>query len=213
MINLHKNKFSIGIAIALIVALLFFSLSLFGFFSSWQTSLSNVLYTEQPALQDIVIIAVDDKSLQELGVWPWNRENFASVLNELSEAKVIAIDVAFYKESNASADSALANAISERDVILPVEYADFSVSSGKAVARKILKPIPILEDVAQLGFVNIFTDKDGITRSIPLTIESEAGENYNSFTAEIYKQYLGKEFSYDKEKLTINFAGLGSFKT
>lgn len=46
---------------------------------------------------EVVIIGIDDKSLQSIGAWPWDRSVFANLTKKLSDAgaKVIAYDVLF----------------------------------------------------------------------------------------------------------------------
>src|SRR5271155_5546059 len=46
---------------------------------------------------DIVIVAVDDPSISQLGPWPWPRAYMGELIDQLSEseAKVIAVDVLY----------------------------------------------------------------------------------------------------------------------
>src|SRR5208282_3847418 len=46
---------------------------------------------------DIVIVAVDDASIQQLGRWPWPRAYMGQLIDQLSEweAKVIGLDVVY----------------------------------------------------------------------------------------------------------------------
>jgi adenylate cyclase len=44
---------------------------------------------------EVVIIAIDDKSIKNIGRWPWPRSVFANIINILSEAKVIGFDILF----------------------------------------------------------------------------------------------------------------------
>ena len=69
---------------------------------------------------DVIIAAIDDKSLERYGRWPWKRDLIARLVNTLSasEAAVIAFDIIFSeKEKN---DAMLADSISRAsNVILP----------------------------------------------------------------------------------------------
>lgn len=47
--------------------------------------------------RDLAIIAIDDKSIERLGRWPWSRNVIAELILQLSEAKVIGLAV-FYSE-------------------------------------------------------------------------------------------------------------------
>lgn len=69
------------------------------------TSTRGELYTEQffdgirttSQRQDVVIVGVDDKSLQALGSWPWDRKIFADLTKKLDSygVKAIVYDVLF----------------------------------------------------------------------------------------------------------------------
>ena len=51
----------------------------------------------QDVPEDIVIVAIDDASLAELGRWPWSRRVHAQLLNQLKlhGARVIGMDIVF----------------------------------------------------------------------------------------------------------------------
>ena len=40
------------------------------------------------APDNIVIAAIDEKSIEKLGRWPWGRDRIARLLNKLTEAEV-----------------------------------------------------------------------------------------------------------------------------
>ena len=89
-----KAVIGISIACAIVLSFLFY----IGYFSNINLKLTDSLYGGKPALNSIVIAAIDDKSLQEIGRWPWDREVFAEVIDHLSESKTIGIDVAFFEK-------------------------------------------------------------------------------------------------------------------
>jgi adenylate cyclase len=62
---------------------------------------------------DIVIVAIDEKSIREIGRWPWNRETMADLVNRISDArpKVIGIDIMYTEPDNRASDLKLAEAI------------------------------------------------------------------------------------------------------
>lgn len=116
-----------------------------------------------PPSDKIIIIAIDNRSLQEIGKWPWARTVHAQLLNQLAQArpKSIAYDVLFTEA--ASDDTALAHAVqSAAPVFLPLlldtastENTDFSE----------VEPVRLLHDAAAgIGHVNVHFDSDGIVR-------------------------------------------------
>jgi diguanylate cyclase len=66
-----------------------------------------------PASGDIVVVGIDDKSLVELGDWPWNRGIHAKLINELNRlgAKRIVFDFTLPKYSGDSGDQQLVEAM------------------------------------------------------------------------------------------------------
>lgn len=123
-----------------------------------------------PAAQDVVIVAVDEPSLAELGRWPWPRENHVELLRRLRAADIsaVAIDVLFVEpyHDDLQVDVLLADALStfERSV-LPV----FIGAGGSAIGLREMKPIASLPDaVSALGHVHIEVDSDGVARKVYL---------------------------------------------
>ena len=94
--RLPKNKFFLCFLVSLAFAILLSSLFLLGVFSGWQLKLSDALYKEKAPLKNIVIVAIDDKSLQDIGRWPWPREKFVELAPKLAGSEIIGIDVAFF---------------------------------------------------------------------------------------------------------------------
>ena len=123
---------------------------------------------QRPPLDDIVIIAIDNPSLQELGRWPWPRTRHADLLNVLAEAKpkAIAYDVLFVEpDADPKADLALAAAMQAAGpVFLPLLI---SVPGPNGAAAEALEPAgPLKAAAAGIGQVNLHFDRDGVARSI-----------------------------------------------
>ena len=72
---------------------------------------------------DIVLVAIDDRSLRDVGQWPWARRHHAALTTSLTQAGAnrIFFDVNFAGRSTAADDASLADAIKQaRTVVLPV---------------------------------------------------------------------------------------------
>jgi EAL domain-containing protein (putative c-di-GMP-specific phosphodiesterase class I)/CHASE2 domain-containing sensor protein len=67
----------------------------------------------QSASGDIVLVEVDDRSLREVGSWPWPRATQAMIVDEASRlgAKRIVFDILYNGPSDAANDKALAEAL------------------------------------------------------------------------------------------------------
>lgn len=91
-------KSDTGISLLLLVVVL-----VFYWVSDVLVSLENrmfdkaSLYTGRQASDQIVLVAIDDQSLANIGRWPWSRDVHARVIERLSEAKVIANTVFFFE--------------------------------------------------------------------------------------------------------------------
>ena len=202
-----------GLSIGLIVALFLSLLFIIGFFSTWQTFLADALYQEKEPLENIIILGIDDQSIQEIGRWPWPREVFVDLFSKLDNASVVGVDVAFFEDYNKEVDEQIAYTINKSNAkfILPVEYIKFEKSKGTEILETIS---PIKESADSLGFVNLFTETDGVTRYSPLGISGEGVDSYNSLSLEVYKAYLKRDLAYPENKFIINFVGKpNSFQT
>jgi adenylate cyclase len=82
-------------------------------------------FRPQPASSDIVIVTIDEKSLHEIGRWPWKRDIMAGLIRRISgdKPKVIGIDIMFSERENASSDGELAGSIREAgNVVLATAF-------------------------------------------------------------------------------------------
>jgi len=80
---------------------------------------------QRPAIAEVVIVGIDEASLQQLGRWPWRRAIHATLLEKLAEAKpaIIALDLILTEpdKTDPQADAVLGSAIARaRGVVLPV---------------------------------------------------------------------------------------------
>ncbi len=74
---------------------------------------------------DIVIVAIDDESIRQLGRFPWRRSVHAKLLKHLRMAKVVVMDILFVEPDTEHPrdDELLSNAIAEcGNIILPMLY-------------------------------------------------------------------------------------------
>lgn len=136
----------------------------------------NLLYDAQLSFwtrhvsDDIVIIAIDDQSLNDLGHWPWPRSTHAELINKLDREspRAIGLDIIFSEAdaNNPESDRLLSEAIQNSGkVVLPVFMAQKSINSYPIEAL----PLPeFTQHAAQLGHVHVDISKDGIARKIYL---------------------------------------------
>ena len=153
----------------LLVAVLALStLSLFTVMQ-WGKSPGHIIYDQfhrwrapLPA-NDIVIIGVDDASLEELGGWPLKRLVYADLLQKLAdtgnEPKAIGFDILFPDPS--PYDEALAAQMRRHNSYLSVEQPRRSGLASVAIH----KPQAVLVDAAKgLAHINVTFESDGFSR-------------------------------------------------
>ncbi len=140
----------------------------------WTESLDLLIFDSAQRLSgidvpaDILIVAIDERSMLKLGRWPWSREYHAELLNRLTEtgAKAVAFDVIFAEpdSSNPEHDERFAEAMfNHGNVVLPV-YMERTHRHGQILE---VPPIQTLyEQAAGVGHVHVEFDQDGVCRSV-----------------------------------------------
>jgi len=106
---------------------------------------------EVPPSKDIVIIDIDEKSLQKLGQWPWSRDKVAKIVQNLTEAGmgIIGFDMVFAEKDRTSPKNIL------KDLNLSLKLPDYDEKLAKTLANS----------PAILGFV--FNYEKNITTNDP----------------------------------------------
>jgi len=143
---------------------------------------------QRPMRDDIIIVAIDDYSLSQLGRWPWSRNLHAQLIRRLNHARprAIGLDVilseaqALQPNETRSGDALLAEAIAQNGrTVLPVAMTN--AGQGLTVAL----PVPALARAAHaLGHINLEHDSDGVVRSVFLH-EGQKGVWWPHFAAAV----------------------------
>ncbi len=154
-------------------------------FSSINLWLSDQLFVPEAPSTNIVIVGIDDDTLETYGRWSsWPRSIHAQAINNLSNAgaQVIGFDILFTDSS--SDDEILAAAMkSAGNIVLPIVGTEHQPSTDpKITYTHILSPVSSLEQAStNLGHSNITPDPDGTVRRLPLVIRDSSGQTYPSF--------------------------------
>ncbi len=167
---------------------------------------------------NVVTAAIDSKSINELGRWPWDRRVTAELIEGLKHygAKTIALDIVFSEPSQPQEDKALAKAIrrsgnvvagyffrrekeeTEPALIEPSKLKVLRISEGvEAVpfeSYPYVEPnIPEISFAASsAGFFNIVPDGDGIVRQA-VQVMLYDGDVYPSLPLAALRHYMGAE--------------------
>jgi adenylate cyclase len=225
----HKKtyiSFSIGVLITLTIALLMYvKISPLEMLQEKLYDLRLKIRGKVIPTPHVIIIAIDDKSLERLGRWPWSRDKMARLTEILARggAKVIAFDILFAEpEKN---DAVFAETIARAgNVLLPLAFEfkketplvqeDFLYTSSISVIKNVsaLNTFPpiratglyycmkkLSEASKALGHINMFPDDDGTLRWEANIIEYD-GDVYPSLDLQVARIFRGL----GNEKLILN---------
>jgi adenylate cyclase len=142
---------------------------------------------------NLVLLAIDESSLEAFGRWPWPRDRFGYVVRYLKQAgaRAVVFDVMFFEadENAEEFDQSFADDLKAAgNVFLPMLFqaepaaippeaqprATVTVESSEAghvpdIHAGVKLPIPVLAQQARgLGVINLSADADGPTRRVPL---------------------------------------------
>ncbi len=136
----------------------------------WAWRLDRVVYDlglfvwSRPAPSGIVIVAIDDASIEAIGRWPWRRAVHATLLQQLAQARprAVALDLVLSEaDADPAQDRLLAAALRQAaPVVLPVATVGLGATGVAA-----LEPTPLLREAARLGAADAAVDADGVLRS------------------------------------------------
>lgn len=172
--GLHRTKIYAYQASWLILVLIVLSLTSW---LGWQNGLGRVDQTfydhiitsdEREPHKDILMIAIDERSLTLLGPHPWHRNLHAELLRRISEDKPRAVGLNLVLSNPdlqyPNHDIELAEAIRENGrVVLPMRM-DGGYSGDSLIQ---ILPLPIFYEAASaIGNIHLISDFDGIVRSV-----------------------------------------------
>ena len=157
--------------------------------------------------EDVVIVEIDEKSIEQNGQWPWKRSVLAEVIWKLREAGagIIVLPILFSEEDRLGGDMDLAQALVQNGIV--IAQVGTTQTNRNAVPRGVAKigdplpwlfewpgmlgPIPLLGDnVDGVGVVNTTPEIDGVVRRLPLLMR--VGEEvYPNVALEVIRVAVG----------------------
>ena len=174
MSTARKTSPIVTIAITSVIAAL---ASMFSWFSSVDNAYYDFLLKKNllPYPDDVVIIAIDEASIERLGAWPWDRRYHAQLLAQLKQADAVVFDLIFAEPQSdilaqsgavVSPDQQFAAAIKQSEsVILPVFIEELRF---RGELREVM-PIPVYSNAAAgLGHAHVDYSENGIARGLYL---------------------------------------------
>ncbi|HMP71969.1 MAG TPA: CHASE2 and HATPase_c domain-containing protein [Kiritimatiellia bacterium] len=137
---------------------------------------------------ELVVVALDDESLARLegslGRWPWPRAVFAPVIDYLSEAAVVGLDILFVEGDLQGRDSdlALAEAVAAHGRVVGAAFWD------PAMLRLARPFAELAGGLRGIGHTHVWPEADGVVRRHVPVIRPE-GEAVYSFSVEVARLY------------------------
>ena len=201
------NPFWLRLSAVILSALLLTSIIGLGVLDSFDQPLSDRFYQRSGAAsRDILVIGIDQASLDVLGPIPWPRNYMAEAITYLNNVDpdarpaVIGIDILYSGESqDPVADQQLAAAAAQFGNVVVASAAEFGTEvddlSGdlySAKDRAVLgwdTPYNTLAQAADTGHINAMADSDGIFRHALLYVDRPDGERIFSFARVIYEHW------------------------
>ena len=160
---------------------------------------------------EVVIVNIGEKSLQQWGQWPWPRQNFAQLIHDLRQKNqgIIGLTVMFPEADRFGGDPTLASWLKGNGIVLSQTPSTRGVkTTGPHIGTGVIGPtkaqdflltwpnlvtnIPELEAEAfGIGVNASAPQPDFVTRTYPLAIGVE-GKIYPSFAIEMLRVQTGK---------------------
>jgi EAL domain-containing protein (putative c-di-GMP-specific phosphodiesterase class I)/CHASE2 domain-containing sensor protein len=140
----------------------------------------------------VVIIALDDKSLTGVQKWPWPRRYHAKLVDNLTAmgARRIFFDIEFSSNSNAKDDAILAGALARSKT--EVTLANLLAFDPVTGTQTNTFPIPEFRRHARQATINLGYEEDGSVWKIPYGVKMD-GTFYPSFAASLAGSSIQEE--------------------
>jgi len=199
------NQKYIKLITIIVFTLICFFFSFFQVTGGWDNLLLDLCYqTGNTPNTDIKIVAIDDKSLHELGKYEtWNRSYYAKVIESLNQDEnnkplLIGMDVLFTGNSSEEHDQALVEACEKGNNVLVVSEVKYSTSvmdttdiNSIIQTSSLSMPYSQLSQVTDTAFANTYLDEDNNVRRSIFHIQRVDEDSFAAKMAKIYAEENG----------------------
>lgn len=210
---LNKQRL-VGLLIVVGVWIFLFCFWYLGYLDVWENKTLDWRFLWRGPIksnEQIVIIAVDEESIKKLGHWPWPRDIHARLVDFLdaAQSQKIVFDVLFpdWDNDHPLADKKFLKTIENSEKIVLSFLFRMDRDNPKEAFLPVFRSV-----TTRLGFTNNTSERDGITRKMPLYLEYR-GILYPSlalaaFSANKDRLIIPADLKLDKHnELYLNFAG------
>ncbi len=156
-----------------------------------QARITDTFFRLSPTVQrqpKVVVIAIDDASLQLYGRWPWSRTLLARLTNNLAQsgASVVGLDILLSEPQSPAADKALQDALQAAHAVIVDKIA-----SGP----QWIEPLPQFSQAAiAVGHAQAPLDADSVCRRYPVRELTLDGSRW-AFAVEVARRVDAKATS------------------
>jgi adenylate cyclase len=163
----------------------------------------------------VTIVAIDDTVVKQGGGYPVARLDLARIVDAIAklQPKVIAVDLLLVDRGPDVGDDALARSLADRRTaiaaaaVFPQSSQSIAAENDGPLARlpraeKFLLPLKKFADHAEIGIVNVSTDRSGIPRSVPMLFRT-SDRIEMSFPLRVAALAVGKEPTIEPDRLVL----------
>jgi len=152
--------------LVVLLFLLVAGLSTIGVIRDWQVRFSDTFFRLSPVPKEksqVVMVTIDDQSLQRYGRWPWSRALLAKLTNNLARAGagVVGLDILLAEPQSADPDQALQEALRAGHAVIVDKIATYPEGP------RWVEPLPQFARVATVGHAQAVLDVDSVCRRYP----------------------------------------------
>lgn len=153
----------------------------------------------QPWDDRIVVVTIDDPSIQKLGRFPWSRQQYTKLLQVMSRSSPSVVAIALVFSEPSSDDQDLARAMGQLGGVVLAQANDG--------VKLNLQPVPLLQQEAiSTGHILHGQGLDGITRNVPTLVDQIPALGLATVKAySLVKEKVSLENL--KDQIWVNWAG------
>jgi len=166
------GKLILAVFLTLGGSLVAFALFHWQIFNWVDLEMTDRLFVREPVSDEVVIVSIDNRSIQELGVWPWPRDFHGRLIEKLEAAgaKVIGYDVTF-SEKGINDEEFFESIKNYDNLVFPFE-GSVSLAEGRfPIFGETLLPLPKILEKYAVGHSVFIADRDGTVRRAPLFVK------------------------------------------
>jgi len=168
----------------------------------------QLIVNQQPVENNIYTVDIDEATIDAYGQWPFPRGDYAELINDLYNrgAGLVVFNVLMSEPDRLGEDQILAETMQQFPVVVTIlgaeENKNEAVNPGATIINSdylytipsvpgIIANVPDVEfNAVGNGITNSWPEIDGVTRRIPLVVES-SGTLYPNVTMEVLRVIAG----------------------